>query len=82
MSKEHKGYLFCPGLREEIPINKQLELPKSSSLVRRAIVDPIDNSLNSKQSQGGKKATPASEESYIYLTGKKATVQLQCAFVS
>lgn len=54
MGKQSKGYLFCSHIQEEIGRNKQAELPKASSSVRRAIVDPINDSHNLEYSQGKK----------------------------
>lgn len=63
------SHLLCPGLKDRISRNKQVQLSKPSSLVRRAIVDPLNDSLTSEQSQR-KRAMPASEEPHIHLTEK------------
>lgn len=48
------SYLFCPGLKEEISRSKQAERSKSSSLWRKAIVDPISDSQFKAEPRGKK----------------------------
>lgn len=82
LSSEIILQLFCLGWKEEISRNKQAELFKASSVLRRSAVDPSSMILLTQNQTKEKKAILTSEKPCIYQTEKRVAVQLQLVFVS